>query len=104
MEAGFHQLRRGGRLVFVGAGMEAPSFDPNRMILNELEVTGSFIYDAGGFERALEMLASGLIPADLLIEPEDVPLDRLGETLDALASGKMARKALVVPRLSGEAP
>jgi L-iditol 2-dehydrogenase len=103
MEAGFNQLRRGGRLVFVGAGMEAPSFDPNRMLLNELEVTGSFIYDADGFVRALEMLASGGIPADQLIEPDDVPLDRLGETLEALASGQMARKALVVPRLSGEA-
>ena len=58
MEAGFHQLRRGGTLVLVGAGIEAPSFDPNRMLLNELVVTGSFVYDADGFERALELLAS----------------------------------------------
>src|ERR1700722_175594 len=76
MEAGFCQLRRGGRLVLVGAGMEPPSFDPNRMILNELEVTGAFIYDADGFSHALDMLASGAIPADKLIEPDDVPLDR----------------------------
>ena len=38
MEVGFHQLRRGGRLVLVGAGIEAPAFDPNRFILNELEI------------------------------------------------------------------
>ena len=57
MEAGFHQLRRGGRLVMVGAGIEAPTFDPNRMLLNELTVTGSFVYDADGFDRALELLA-----------------------------------------------
>ena len=51
MEAGLSQLRRGGRLVLVGAGMEPPSFDPNRMLLNELEIHGSFIYDVDGFER-----------------------------------------------------
>ena len=36
MEAGFHQLRRGGTLALVGAGVEQPTFDPNRFILNEL--------------------------------------------------------------------
>ena len=37
MEAGFHQLRRGGTLALVGAGIEHPTFDPNRFILNELD-------------------------------------------------------------------
>ena len=37
MQAGFNQLRRGGMLTLVGAGIEPPSFDPNRMILNELQ-------------------------------------------------------------------
>ena len=40
MEAGFHQLRRGGTLALVGAGIEHPAFDPNRFILNELHVVG----------------------------------------------------------------
>jgi 2-desacetyl-2-hydroxyethyl bacteriochlorophyllide A dehydrogenase len=101
MQAGFNQLGRGGVLVLVGAGMEPPSFDPNRMILNELEVCGSFVYDAGGFDDALALLGSGAIPADLLIEPEDVPLDGLGDALRALAEGRLAGKALVVPRLAG---
>ena len=48
IEAGFHQLRRGGVLVMVGAGIEHPTFDPNRMILNELHVCGSFVYDLDG--------------------------------------------------------
>lgn len=100
MEAGFNQLRRGGRLVFVGAGIDAPTFDPNRMILNELHVCGSFVYDADGFERALELLASGRIDTDLLIEPTDVPLDGLPDALAGLADGSIAGKVLVVPRLS----
>ena len=101
METGFYQLRRGGRLVLVGAGMEAPSFDPNRMILNELTVSGSFIYDADGFERALELLASGTLPVDVLIDPDDVSLDGLGEAMAGLAEGRIAGKVMVVPG-SGE--
>ena len=101
IEAGFQQLARGGTLVMVGAGMEAPSFDPNRMILNELHVCGSFVYDADGFERALELLASGSLPNQLLIEPDDVPLDRISETLVDLADGKLAGKVMVAPWLAG---
>jgi len=100
MEAAFSQLRRGGRLVFVGAGMEAPSFDPNRLLLNELEVCGSFIYDEDGFSRALELLASGQIPVDVLVEPEDVPLVGLTEALSGLADGSIAGKVMVNPQLS----
>jgi (R,R)-butanediol dehydrogenase/meso-butanediol dehydrogenase/diacetyl reductase len=98
MEAGFHQLRRGGRLVLVGAGIEAPSFDPNRLILNELEISGSFVYDADGFEKALALLASGAVPASLLIAPEDIGLDGISVALSDLASGRIAGKVMVVPR------
>jgi 2-desacetyl-2-hydroxyethyl bacteriochlorophyllide A dehydrogenase len=103
MEAGFSQLRRGGTLVLVGAGMEPPSFDPNRFVLNELQVVGSFVYDLGGFERALELLASDGFPTDLLIEADDVPLDRLSDALAGLAAGRYAGKVMVVPRLSERA-
>ncbi|MGH9096483.1 MAG: zinc-dependent alcohol dehydrogenase [Acidimicrobiales bacterium] len=99
IEAGFNQLQRGGVLVMVGAGIEAPAFDPNRMILNELNVTGSYVYDQGGFDRALELLASGRIPGDLLIDGTDVPLNGLGEALEALATGRIAGKVMVVPEV-----
>jgi threonine dehydrogenase-like Zn-dependent dehydrogenase len=99
MEAGFYQLRRGGRLVLVGAGIEAPAFDPNRFILNELEVCGSFVYDADGFERALALLASGTLPVALLIEPHDVGLDGIAGALRDLASGRIAGKVMVVPEV-----
>ena len=46
MEAGFNQLRRGGTMALVGAGVDHPTFDPNRFLLNELTVCGSFVYDA----------------------------------------------------------
>ncbi|HEV3282346.1 MAG TPA: alcohol dehydrogenase catalytic domain-containing protein [Acidimicrobiales bacterium] len=103
MEIGFHQLKRGGTLALVGAGIEHPTFDPNRFILNELHVVGSFIYDQGGFSRALELLASDGFPTELLIETDDVPLDRLSDALVGLAEGRYAGKVMVVPRLSGGA-
>jgi (R,R)-butanediol dehydrogenase / meso-butanediol dehydrogenase / diacetyl reductase len=97
MEAAIFQLRRGGRLVLVGAGMEAPSFDPNRLLLNELEILGSFVYDADGFERALEMLGSADFPVDALVEETDFPLERLAEAMAGLAGGTIPGKVMVVP-------
>jgi threonine dehydrogenase-like Zn-dependent dehydrogenase len=104
MEAGFHQLRRGGRLVLVGAGIEAPAFDPNRFILNELEVSGSFVYDADGFEQALTLLAAGAVPTTHLIDPDDIGLDGIAGALSDLASGRIAGKVMVVPQRAAVAP
>ena len=97
MEAGLAQLVRGGTLVLVGAGIEAPRFDPNRILLNELVITGAFTYDKDGFERALQLLASGAIPIDALVEPDDVPLDGLLDAMRDLAEGRLAGKVLVRP-------
>ncbi len=101
MEAGFHQLRRGGTLALVGAGVEPPSFDPNRFILNELSVVGSFVYDQGGFGDALSLLADPSFPTDLLIESGDVPLEGIADALAGLAEGRFAGKVLVAPRATG---
>ena len=101
MQAGLHQLRRGGRMVLVGAGMQPPSFDPNRMLLNELTITGSFVYDADGFERALELLSTpGAIPTEVLIESDDIGLDRVGDAVRRLAAGDTAGKVMVAPGLA----
>ena len=87
----------GGTLVLVGNGIDPPRFDPNRILLNELTVTGSFVYDAGGFEAALDLLASGRLPLDELVEPDDVDLDGLLPAMRGLAEGRIARKVLVAP-------
>ena len=80
-----------------GAGIDHPTFDINRMILNEMTVTGSFVYDFDGFEHALELLASDGFPSDLLIAPEEVSLHGIVEALDLLAGGRIAGKVMVVP-------
>jgi threonine dehydrogenase-like Zn-dependent dehydrogenase len=100
MEAALAQLKRAGTLVLVGAGMARPKFDPNRILLNELVITGAFVYDHGGFPRALELLASGKLPNDLLVEQEDYPLNRLLDAAIGLHEGDLAAKAMIVPRVS----
>jgi threonine dehydrogenase-like Zn-dependent dehydrogenase len=97
MEAGLAQLVRSGTLVLVGAGMEPPRFDPNRILLNELVVTGAFTYDQGGLEQALDLLASGGVPVDELLEPGVVALDGLLDAMVGLAEGRLAGKVLVRP-------
>jgi threonine dehydrogenase-like Zn-dependent dehydrogenase len=87
--------------VLVGAGMARPKFDPNRILLNELVITGAYIYDHDGFPRALELLASGKMPNDLLVEGEDVPLDGLLDAAIGLGNGDLAAKVMVVPRVKG---
>ncbi len=98
MQSGLAQLRSAGTLVFVGTGMRRPKLDHNRILLNELVVTGAYNYDAGGFDAALALLASGRVPVDALIEPDDVSLEGLREAMDQLAEGKLAAKVMTVPK------
>jgi (R,R)-butanediol dehydrogenase/meso-butanediol dehydrogenase/diacetyl reductase len=98
-ESALAQLKRAGTLVLVGAGISRPRFDPNRILLNELVITGAFVYDHDGFPRALELLASGTMPNELLVEQEDYPLNRLLDAAIALHEGDLAAKAMVVPQV-----
>jgi (R,R)-butanediol dehydrogenase/meso-butanediol dehydrogenase/diacetyl reductase len=98
MQAGLAQLKRGGTLVLVGAGIKSPRFDANRILLNELVITGAFVYDVDGFERALELLARPDFPTEHLIEPDDVPLAGLVDAMQELAGGGLAAKVMIAPR------
>jgi L-iditol 2-dehydrogenase len=97
MEAGLSQLKRGGTLVLVGAGMHHPRFDNNRILLNELVITGAYVYDPDGFPRALELLASPEFPTDVLIESDDVALEALNDAVERLVAGELAAKVLIAP-------
>jgi 2-desacetyl-2-hydroxyethyl bacteriochlorophyllide A dehydrogenase len=97
MEAALGRLRRGGTLVLVGAGIDPPQLDTNRILLNELVVTGAFEYGADGIAAALRLLGTGELPVDQLVEPVDVPLAGAVEAMEALAAGELAGKVLVAP-------
>lgn len=96
-QAALCQLGRAGTLVLVGAGMDHPSFDTNRILLNELVVTGSNEYAEGDYPKAVELLAAGAVPTGLLIEEEDIGLDDLLPTMRKMAAGELAGKVMVDP-------
>ncbi len=95
----FDQLDTGGTFVFVGTGSKNPTINHNRAIILELIIIGAYNYDADGFASAIELLASGALALELLIEPEDIGLHQLETTLRQLASGRIAGKVLVQPMI-----
>jgi threonine dehydrogenase-like Zn-dependent dehydrogenase len=97
-ESALDQLDLAGTLVFVGTGHDMPRVNHNRAIVLELTIIGAYNYDAEGFGPAVELLASGDLPLDLLIEPDDITLDALDATLRRLAAGELPGKVMVSPR------
>ncbi len=98
MEAGLGNLDRGGTLVLSGTGMRRPRFDPNRLIVHELTVTGTAEYTQDDYRAALDLLAAARLPTDVLVEPEDLPLTRLQWGMEQLVAGELAGKVMVSPR------
>lgn len=90
-------LKKAGTCVLLGTGLDHPRIDPNRILLNELSLTGGYTYDENGFQAALELLASGNLPVGDLIEPVDVGLADLQTAMQNLVAGQTAGKVLVCP-------
>ncbi|HWA65830.1 MAG TPA: alcohol dehydrogenase catalytic domain-containing protein [Mycobacteriales bacterium] len=90
-------LRPTGTLVLLGTGAMTVRLDAIRILLNELVVTGAYCYDEGGIPAALELLASGRLPINALVSPNDVGLDDLLDTMTRLRAGEIPTKALVRP-------
>ena len=99
-EAAFGQLDYAGTLVIVGTGFDPPRFNQNRMIIFELEVIGAYNYNDEGFAPAVDLLGSGTLPLESLIEPEDIPLTRVMDAMERLARGEIPSKVMVQPGLS----
>jgi len=97
MEAALANLDRAGTLVLSGTGMRRPKFDPNRIILQELTVTGTVEYTHDDYHAAIALLSEGRLPVDDLIEPTDVPLAGLQQAMERLMAGELAGKVLVTP-------
>ena len=96
-ETGVAQLAAGGLLMLVGTGIDYPKLDTNRVILNELRVSGAFNYDPDGFEAALALIGSGTLPLDELIADDAARLDDLVATMHRLRAGDIPGKAMIRP-------
>lgn len=99
-ESALDQLDYAGMFVFVGTGSPPPRVNHNRVIVMEQTIIGAYNYDAAGFGPALDLLASGNLPLDLLIEPLDIGLDEILPTMHRLAAGELPGKVMVTPKVS----
>jgi 2-desacetyl-2-hydroxyethyl bacteriochlorophyllide A dehydrogenase len=94
LRAATHALRVRGRLVVVAIHPEPVAVDLFRVFWRELELCGARVYERRDFERAVELLATGGIPAAELISTIE-PLDRTPEAFAALESGAEVVKVLI---------
>ena len=76
-----------------------PRINHNRAIVLELSIIAAYNYDIEGFAPALELLASGRLPLDALIEADDVLLDDVLGTMHRLAAGELPGKVMVRPEV-----
>jgi len=73
--------------------MPAAVYRGNHTIEHTIELE----HTADDYRAALEELASGRLPTDLLIEPGDLPLGQLQSGMEKLMAGELAGKVMVVP-------
>jgi (R,R)-butanediol dehydrogenase / meso-butanediol dehydrogenase / diacetyl reductase len=89
-----HSLRVRGRLVVVAIHSQPVPVDLFRVFWRELELSGARVYERADFERAVELLAAGSIPAAPLISAV-VPLERTADAFATLEGGGDVLKVLI---------
>jgi 2-desacetyl-2-hydroxyethyl bacteriochlorophyllide A dehydrogenase len=75
-----------GRLVIVAIHPKPRAIDLQRLFWRELTIIGARVYERADFEKAVEMLAAGVIPADKLITRIE-PIEATAAGFDALSTG-----------------
>jgi 2-desacetyl-2-hydroxyethyl bacteriochlorophyllide A dehydrogenase len=88
-----------GTIVVVAIHSAARELDLQRVFWRELRLLGARVYQRSDFERAVELLSRGVIPAEALISGV-VPLEETASAIDDLSAGR-AMKILV--DVAGEA-
>lgn len=86
-------LKVRGTLVIVGVHSAPRAFNLHRVFWRELTVVGARVYEAADFHAAIDLLASGAIPADALISHIE-PLGNTAAAVSVLESGE-AMKVLI---------
>ena len=100
IEAALGQLDSAGTLVIVGTGFEPPRINQNRLIIFELEIVGAYNYNDDGFQPAVDLLDGGTLPLESLIEPDDIPLSEVMDSMERLSRGEISGKVMVQPGMA----
>jgi (R,R)-butanediol dehydrogenase / meso-butanediol dehydrogenase / diacetyl reductase len=83
-------VRARGTIVVVAIHPEPRPMDLNRIFLRELRVLGARVHRREDFERAVELISAGAIPADRLIT-HIAPITETAEAFAALESGQQMK-------------
>lgn len=75
-----------GKLVMVAIHTQPREVNLHRFFWRELEMVGARLYERRDFEEAVQLIASGVVPAEELISAV-VPLDSAGDAFASLAHG-----------------
>lgn len=76
-----------GRVVIVAIHASPRAVDLQQVFWKELEIRGARVYRRSDFERAVTLIAGGVIPAAELVT-DAMSLDDTGMALDRLAAGQ----------------
>lgn len=86
-------LKVRGKLVVVAIHSQPREMNLQRVFWRELTIIGVRVYEARDFERAIELLASGLIPTEKIIT-DIVPIRNIANAISTLEQGR-AMKILI---------
>jgi 2-desacetyl-2-hydroxyethyl bacteriochlorophyllide A dehydrogenase len=100
LAAAIHALRVRGRLVVVAIHAQPIPVDLFRVFWRELELFGARVYERADFQRAVELLATGAIPAATLISSIE-PLEHTQAAFATLEGGASMMKVLIDCRHGG---
>ena len=82
-----------GRLVMVAIHSAPREVDLFRFFWRELTLLGARVYQRPDFDRAVELIHTGVIPADRLIS-RILPIDDVADAFDILADGSAVKVLL----------
>jgi threonine dehydrogenase-like Zn-dependent dehydrogenase len=82
-----------GTIVVVAIHPQPRPVDLQRVFWRELRILGARVYERSDFERAIELLDAGIVPADALISSIQ-PITRTAAAFSELESGR-AMKVLI---------
>ena len=68
--------------------------------LSRVTFFGAYNYNDDGFQPAVDLLDSGTMPLEALIEPNDIPLSEVMDSMERLSRGEISSKVMVQPGMA----
>ncbi|MCR4403651.1 MAG: alcohol dehydrogenase catalytic domain-containing protein [Firmicutes bacterium] len=87
VEAALQLVAPGGRVILVGLAQTAAEVVPSRIVSNEVDVLGSYIYTHDEFGTALTLVERKIVDVDAIVSHR-LPFDRLTEAFSILERGE----------------